>query len=197
MPRKSAIPPMYSQGDSYKKASEIRQSFGDVSANNKEYTKAFAQIPGIVVDETDDVGILRLWQAQLLYASDKIQRKLNEIEKVAVTLGDDWYSRKCHLENELTYLIALHESVINFDAECSEYCKIVVSRPCIRDEMAATIYSTGNELHSSYNRVFDLCKYKLNGCDSFGKTRYDIRVIDDKPSRVVLRLKSGLDGIGL
>jgi hypothetical protein len=64
MPRKSTTPPMYSQGDSYKKASEIRQSFGDVSANNKEYTKAFAQIPGIVVDETDDVGILRLWQAQ-------------------------------------------------------------------------------------------------------------------------------------
>jgi hypothetical protein len=161
MTRKIALPPMYSQGDSYKRAKEIRQSFS-TTANSEEYRKSFAQIPGIVVDETDDVGILRLWQAQLICASDKIQRKLNKVEKVVVTLGDDWYSRKFHLEVELRCLIALHESVINFDAECSEYCKIIVSRPFIRDEMAATIYSTGNELHSSYNRVFDLCKYKLN-----------------------------------
>jgi hypothetical protein len=160
--RRTLPPPMYVQGNSYERAKEIRKSFGDVSGNSKKYTEAFAQIPGIVIDETDDVGILRLWQAQLVCASDEIQRKLNEIEKIVVTLGDDWYSRKYRLDNELMKLIALHQSIINFDAECGEYCKTIISRPCIRDEMAATIYSTENELHSSYNRVFDLCKYKLN-----------------------------------
>jgi Restriction endonuclease NotI len=63
-----------------------------------------------------------------------------------------------HVNKKL--VLVVQDKLLNYMSR--EYCKIVVSRPCIRDEMAATIYSTGNELHSSYNRVFDLCKYKLN-----------------------------------
>ncbi|CDN10087.1 Transposase, IS4 [Richelia intracellularis] len=38
---------------------------------------------------------------------------------------------------------------------------------------------------------------KSNGCDSFPSTEYDIRIINDKSSRVVLIAKNVLDGIGL
>ncbi|CDN11828.1 3-oxoacyl-[acyl-carrier protein] reductase [Richelia intracellularis] len=39
--------------------------------------------------------------------------------------------------------------------------------------------------------------YKLIGCDSFGSTEYDIRIINDKSTTVVLTAKNVLDGIGL
>ena len=35
------------------------------------------------------------------------------------------------------------------------------------------------------------------GWDSFGSTEYDIRIINDKSTRVVLTAKNLLDGIGL
>ncbi|CDN15058.1 hypothetical protein RintRC_5646 [Richelia intracellularis] len=35
------------------------------------------------------------------------------------------------------------------------------------------------------------------GCDSFGSTEYDIRIINDKSTTVVLTAKNVLDGIGL
>ncbi|CDN09878.1 hypothetical protein RintRC_0827 [Richelia intracellularis] len=35
------------------------------------------------------------------------------------------------------------------------------------------------------------------GCDSFGTTDYDIRIINNKLTRVVLTAKNVLDGIGL
>ena len=46
--------------------------------------------------------------------------------------------------------------------------------------------------HSSYKLVL-----KLNGCDSFGRTEYDMRIINDNSTRVVLTAKNVLDGIGL
>ncbi|CDN10608.1 hypothetical protein RintRC_6336 [Richelia intracellularis] len=38
---------------------------------------------------------------------------------------------------------------------------------------------------------------KLIGSDSFGSTDYDIRIINDKSTRIVLTAKNVLDGIGL
>ncbi|CDN15899.1 3-oxoacyl-[acyl-carrier protein] reductase [Richelia intracellularis] len=35
------------------------------------------------------------------------------------------------------------------------------------------------------------------GCDSFGSTKYDIRIINNKSTRVVLTGKNVLDGIDL
>ncbi|CDN16875.1 3-oxoacyl-[acyl-carrier protein] reductase [Richelia intracellularis] len=39
--------------------------------------------------------------------------------------------------------------------------------------------------------------YLLFGCDSFGSTEYDIRIINDKSTRVILTVKNVLDGIAL
>ncbi|CDN16005.1 3-oxoacyl-[acyl-carrier protein] reductase [Richelia intracellularis] len=43
------------------------------------------------------------------------------------------------------------------------------------------------------------CSLVLNwyGCDSFGSTDYDIRIINEKSTTVVLTAKNVLDGIGL
>ncbi|CDN16704.1 3-oxoacyl-[acyl-carrier protein] reductase [Richelia intracellularis] len=38
---------------------------------------------------------------------------------------------------------------------------------------------------------------KSIGCDSFGSTEYDIKIINDKSTTVVLTAKNVLDGIGL
>ena len=39
--------------------------------------------------------------------------------------------------------------------------------------------------------------HNQDGCDSFGSTEYDIRIINDKSTTVVLTAKNVLDGIGL
>ncbi|CDN10485.1 hypothetical protein RintRC_3910 [Richelia intracellularis] len=44
---------------------------------------------------------------------------------------------------------------------------------------------------------FKSSKQKIKGSDSFGSTEYDIRIINDKSTRVVLTAKNVLDGIGL
>ena len=49
----------------------------------------------------------------------------------------------------------------------------------------------------TFRWVFKPINPKVFGCDSFGSTEYDLRIINDKSTRVVFTAKNVLDGIGL